>query len=208
MNREAITKGVMVALLLGALGATVVLTMNAEEKPSKAQTEVSEDDAEKELMRREIRAIIRKAIMAHRQLDYEAAEKMLEEASEKYPRVAAVWLNLGICYGSLNKLDAADRAFARVLEIDPKDWDAVAEKATVRAMRGKDDEALDLLATIPSMKGQVTERLRGDPRWIKLRGRPKMKELLRKHGVVIRPKASSDGPMSTASATTSSSKPN
>ncbi|MEL7367880.1 MAG: tetratricopeptide repeat protein [Myxococcota bacterium] len=202
MNSEAITKGVMVALLLGALGVTIVLTMNAEEKPSKAQTEGSEGDAENELARREIRAIIRKAIMAHRQLDYEAAEKILEEASERYPRVAAVWLNLGICYGSLDKLDAADRAFARVLEINPKDWDAVAEKATLHSMRGQGDKAIELLSTVPSMKGQVSERLRADPRWTKLHGHPKMKALLRKHGIVDLPKAA-DAPMSVATSTKS-----
>ena len=96
-----------------------------------------------------------------------------------------MWLNLGICYRSLDKLDAADRAFARVLQLDPEDWDAVAERATIRITRGDRDQAFEMLASIPANRGQVQERLRSDPLWRKHRKDPRMPPLMKKHGVVV-----------------------
>lgn len=182
MNREAMTKGLMVVVLLGALGVTVKLAVDAQRAEQAKEARVAEGPDE--AVKREVRGILRRAIHAHRQLDYETAEKLLRDASERYPDIAAVWLNLGICYRSLDKLDAADRAFARVLEINAQDWDAIAERATVRLMRGQTDEAFTMLSSIPANKGQVNERLRSDPDWRKARGDARMPALLEKHGVV------------------------
>lgn len=187
MNREATTKTLMVVVLLGALGVTVKLAMDAQRAEDARKTEAGQKPADPDDARkREIRDAMQRAIHAHRQLDYEAAERILRETSEKFPRVPAVWLNLGICYRSLNKLDAADRAFARVLELNAEDWDAVAERATIRVARGKIEEAFAMLETVPAYKGQVTERLRSDPDWQKQVGHARMKPLLLKHGVVTK----------------------
>ena len=185
MNREATTKTLMVAVLLGALGVTVKLAMDAQQAEQARKANAGDEDPS-EARKREIRETMQRAIHAHRQLDYEAAERILVAASEKYPRVPAVWLNLGICYRSLDKLDAADRAFARVLELSADDWDAIAERATIRVIRGKVDEAFALLDKVPAYKGQVTERLRSDPDWLKHRGDARMKPLLIRHGVVTK----------------------
>ena len=182
MKSESIMKTLMVVMLVAALGVTIKLAMDAQsaENARNADSELSP----KEARRREIQGIIRQAINAHRQLDYETAEKLLVRASEQYPRVAAVWLNLGICYRSLNKLDAAERAFARVLELNADDWDAIAERATIRLMRGELDEAVAMLSKVPANKGQVYERLRADPLWTAHKDDARLQPLLEKHRVV------------------------
>ena len=182
MSNEAMSKGIVVAALLGALGLVVGLAVVAQNADQAAETKVAGDVAEED--KREIRQTIRKAIMAHRQLDFETAEKLLVKLSERYPHVAAVWLNLGICYRSLDKLDAADRAFARVLEIDAQDWDAIAERATIRVQKGQVDKAFEMVAQVPAYKGQMQERLRADEIWIGVRDDERMKPLMLKHGVV------------------------
>ena len=186
MSRESMSKALMVVALLGALGFTVKLAMDAQKAEEARKSEGGAESAASmdKARKLEIRNVIRTAINAHRQLDFESAERILVEASEKYPRVPAVWLNLGICYRSLDKLDAAERAFARVLELNNEDWDAVAEQATVRLVRGKVDEAFEMLASIPANKGQVPQRLRSDPDWTKHGTHQRMRALLEKHGVV------------------------
>ena len=182
MNREGLTKTVMVVILLGALGVTIALAVMTDDEKSPPAAELTTD---KEALKREIQGIMRRAIYAFRQLDYESAEKLLVDASEKYPTVPAVWLNLGICYRGMDKLDAADRAFARVLELDAEDWDAVAERATVRVMRGDVDDAFKVMNRIPPNKGQMQQRLRSDPSWLKFADDERMVALRKKHGVVL-----------------------
>ncbi len=186
MNREVITKVFMVSALLGGLALTVKLAMEAQKaeqaRKVTATTEAPQDPEQER--RTKIRDAMARAIQLHRQLDFEGAERLLRRTSERYPRVPAVWLNLGICLRSLNKLDEADRAFARVLQLNDEDWDAVAERATIRVLRGDADEAFALLQQVPANKGQVYERLRSDPDWKKYRDDPRMTPLRAKHGVV------------------------
>ncbi len=191
MSRELVGKLFMVTVLLGALGVLVKISMDAQEKEPAAAGGTSdgqqEGDGSGDLddeTKREIRGIIRQAIYAHRQLDYETAERLLKEASERYPEVAAVWLNLGICYRSLGKLDEADGAFKKVLALNAEDWDAIAERATVLLMRDQVGEAIQMLETIPANMGQVNERLRADELWVKVRSDARLQPLLVKHGVI------------------------
>ena len=186
MNREAITKVFMVTALLGGLGLTVKLAMDAQKaEQARKVTAPPEAPVDPEQERTtKIRDAMSRAIQLHRQLDFEGAERLLRATAERYPRVAAVWLNLGICLRSLNKLDEADRAFARVLQLNDEDWDAIAERATIRFLRGDVEQAFALLQGVPANKGQVYERLRSDPDWKKYRDDPRMIPLLAKHGVV------------------------
>lgn len=206
MSRDAMSKVLMVGVLLVMLGGTVKLALDAQEAEERRKAETFPSES-KEAIRREVRRIIREAIYAHNQLDYETAEKLLVEASERYPQIAAVWLNLGICYRSLNKLDAADRAFARVLELNEQDWDAVAERATVRLQRGQVDEAFAMLERVPAQKGQTQERLRGDPIWTEHRDHPRMGPLMVKHGLAKTSPASPPPPTQAATSSAADARP-
>ena len=182
MNRDALTKIFVVVALLGALGLTMKLALDAQKADDvrRAAPELSPEDQR----RAEIRQQMRQAIEAAQRQDYQTAERLLVRASEKYPTTPAIWLNLGIAYRAANKLDAADRALARVLDLAPEDWDAVAEQATIQFLRGKADLAFSLLEKIPANQGQVNARLRIDPDWAKFSSDSRMEALRTKHGVV------------------------
>lgn len=119
--------------------------------------------------------------------DYARAEQLLEALSHERPDDADILFNLGISKAAQEKDDDADKLFARVLELDPKDFDAVAERAGIKRRKNLLDETFILLDKIPVGEGHLKERLMRDPLWADLMNEPRMIELAKKHGVPVEP---------------------
>jgi cytochrome c-type biogenesis protein CcmH/NrfG len=98
------------------------------------------------------------------------------------PENTAVWLNLGIALTASGDLASAKGAFEKVLQLDPKDYDATAELAQLRAQEGETASAFEALESIPSGEGQLKIRLDAEP-WWSLRDDPKVQSLRKKHGL-------------------------
>lgn len=111
---------------------------------------------------------------------------VLEDLVEQHPRTTSLWLNLGIAQRAAGRLTEAARTFEKVLELDPEDYDAVAEKATVLKQEGRVDAAIAELERIPVRRGRIGERLAADPLWQDIAEDPRMRALRDKHGLVDR----------------------
>ena len=130
-----------------------------------------------------IRTTMRDAIMLGRQGDLGGAEHALATLAEKYPDHGAIWYNLGIARMGLENTDGAIEAFDKAVEVDPEDWDAVAELATLALEKGEASVGFDKLETIPPGQGRMQARLLRDPRWKDHAEAPRMKALRTKHGI-------------------------
>jgi hypothetical protein len=115
--------------------------------------------------------------------DYPTVIQRLEQLIEKHPNEPGLYLNLGIAQRAAEKLDDADRTFAKVLEMDPNDYDAMAERANIQKEKGNLDAAIDILEKIPPRGGRVDVRLRDDPLWFDVGDNPRVKALRQKHGI-------------------------
>lgn len=109
---------------------------------------------------------------------------VMEKLAVRYPKEPTLWLNLGIARRADQQFEAADEAFVKALVLNPDDYDAIAERATVAKERGKVDDALSLLEKIPVGEGRMVQRLVQDPVWDSLRGDERMKKIRIKHNVV------------------------
>jgi tetratricopeptide (TPR) repeat protein len=124
---------------------------------------------------------LEKAIAPGKRGDVEEAITALEALAVKYPGEPAIRLNLGVAYRAAEKLDDADRSFAKVLELDPNDYDALAERATIQLERGDAEAAIAAVERIPANEGRMRERLMDDPFWVALMEDPRVKSLRIKH---------------------------
>ena len=115
--------------------------------------------------------------------DYDTVIQRLEKMIEEHPSETGLYLNLGIAQRAAEKYDDADSTFAKVLEMDPNDYDALAERANIQKEKGNVDAAFDLLDKIPPRAGRIDVRLRDDPLWIDVADHPRMKDLRIKHGI-------------------------
>lgn len=111
------------------------------------------------------------------------AARLLEALQARYPQDTAVTLNLGLTYKALRQLDDADAQFQRVLALDPEDWDAVAERASVFKLKGDEAKAFELMASVPAGKGRMRERLMGDPDWAEAEDMDRLEKLRQTHGM-------------------------
>jgi tetratricopeptide (TPR) repeat protein len=139
---------------------------------------------EKEAVRAKLNQELDEVLNIARQEDYETAIQRLEKMIDDHPDMPGLYLNLGIAQRAANKLDDADRTFARVLELDPSDYDAMAERANIQKEKGNLEAALDILEKIPEGEGRLYLRLKEDPLWIEVAENPRMKALKEKHGAV------------------------
>lgn len=125
---------------------------------------------------------IKGAIMVARSGDYGKAVTALEALRSDYPQDPEVLLNLGIAYVAAGQLEKADQSFAALLAVSPKDYDAQAERAGIRARMGQYGEAFDMLEQIPAGEGRMARRLAHDPIWQRVHHHPRMQALRDKHG--------------------------
>ncbi len=129
---------------------------------------------------------MRTAIDAANKGRYVDAARMLEALQKRHPSSNSIALNLGIAYSALEQFELAETQFKRVLSANPSDWDAVAERAVVKAVSGDEPGGFGLLESIPLGKGQLDKRLVGDPVWLNAKDKARLAALRTKHGVGIR----------------------
>ncbi len=111
------------------------------------------------------------------------AEEAFQGLAVRYPDEPSVWLNLGIAQRGLHRLPEAAKTFARVNELDPQDYDALAERASIQKLSGDVEGALTFLEEIPAGEGRVRIRLLRDRIWQDISGNPRMQALRAKHGL-------------------------
>jgi tetratricopeptide (TPR) repeat protein len=171
MKDHPIAAGTWLLLIVGGIGflGFTGLQSGAEH----------EKNAEKSGLNQELEAIID----AGRRGEYDVAIQGLEGMIAKYPNEPSLYLNLGIAQRAAERLDDADRTFAKVLELDPNDYDAMAERANILREKGNLEGALELMDKIPPGKGRVNMRLRDDPLWLEVAEEPRVKALRQKHGI-------------------------
>lgn len=137
-----------------------------------------------------LRRQLRMAIFLGRQGEFEAAEQALLDLVNQHPDRSSLWLNLGVARVGGGKLDAAETAFKKALQLAPEDWDAVAELANVALERGELDAAVRIADRIPAQQGRMEARLARDLRWRKHLGDPRVQALREKHGLDREPDTS------------------
>jgi tetratricopeptide (TPR) repeat protein len=111
------------------------------------------------------------------------AEQLLREVVRRSPDKAVAEFDLGLAQLELHEDDEADKSFARVLELDPNDYEAMACRALIFKHKGKVDEALTTLEKIPVGKGRVVDLLENDLSWEDLDGNARMNALRKKHNL-------------------------
>lgn len=131
----------------------------------------------------ELKADMMSAIRAANGGRYAEAARAFERLQAKRPQSTTIALNLGIAYSALEMYPQAEQQFAKVLAANPEDWDAVAERAVLRAVQGDESGGLELLESIPKGKGQLDKRLVADPVWLKAKDQMRLEKLRDKHDV-------------------------
>lgn len=116
--------------------------------------------------------------------ELEKSEAMLEKVAAQYPNSPEAAYMLGVVRLRAERLEEADKAFTRALELDPQDWDAVAERATIAKIRGDIETAVAMLEKIPAGHGHVYDRMR-DSVWIDVRGDERMRNVYNKHRISL-----------------------
>jgi Flp pilus assembly protein TadD len=118
--------------------------------------------------------------------DVEGAAAALAELAEKHPDRADVHFNHGVALEALERWAEADAAFLRVLKLEPEDYEAIAERATIALSRGEVEAAAKLLESVPIGRGRLRERLSRHPTWIEHANHPDVARLRERHGAADR----------------------
>ena len=126
---------------------------------------------------------ITEAIDTGRNGDVEGAVARLAKVVEENPENTDALFNYGVGLSGLERIDEADAVFAKILELNPSDWGAVAERATIQSVKGDMDQAYTLLESIPEGLGRIRERLNTDPIWREHSKDDRMRALRAKHGL-------------------------
>lgn len=171
MKEHPIAAGVWLILVVGGLG---FLAKNGMEK--------SAEHREKE-EKQQINEELSKIIALGQGGKMKQAIEGLKELVVKHPEEPGLYLNLGVAHRAAGHLEEAEAAFEKTLELDPKDYDAMAERASILLEREKKEEAITLMEKIPQNEGRLRQRLRDDPAWARLAKEPRVKALREKHGV-------------------------
>ena len=98
---------------------------------------------------------------------FDAAERLLAQAVASAPNNADAQLQLGLVYLAQQRLDDAEARFERVLALAPDYADARIGLARVAERRGRRDQALQWLGSIPASNAEAAElraRLGSTPR--------------------------------------------
>jgi len=83
--------------------------------------------------------------LSYRQLgDYDAAEKILSNATNIFPKSTSIINNLASVYRLLKKFDKAEDLFLKALTIKPNDYVTLCNYANLKRDLNKDSEALEL----------------------------------------------------------------
>lgn len=194
MSNHPIAGFGFLAIMLGGIGflsmkgvegsRTWQAERHAEEERAKKE---EEERAAQEANRARAEAIqgqIRAAVMAAERDELPLAIEMLKKAADQWPDSTGLWLNLGIAQRGAEQWDEAEKSFNRVLVLDAKDWDAVAELGTIRVVKQDLDGAFGFFDKIPVGEGRMTERLAYDPTFAQLDADPRFVALLGRHSAL------------------------
>lgn len=171
MSDNYVLSGLWLVATIGGIGYGGYVATQASKEAQKVQ--IQEDVKEKMI----------EAIRAANRGRFAEAARMLEGLQKQHPTSNSIALNLGIAYSALEMYDDADAQFRAVLERNPKDYDAIAERAVMKALQGDEPAGLELLETIPVGEGQLDKRLVADPVWLQAEDQARVKALKDKHGV-------------------------
>ena len=133
--------------------------------------------------RERVASEITEAIELGRAGNVTGAVEDLAKIVEENPENTDALFNYGVGLSGLERIDEADAIFGRILAINPQDWGAVAERATILSLKGDLDQAYTLLESIPEGLGRIRERLNSDPVWRKHAKDDRMRALRAKHGL-------------------------
>jgi Flp pilus assembly protein TadD len=75
--------------------------------------------------------------------DYPESFTLLREAIRARPDVASPWVNIGVLYGRQGRLDYAEAAYLRALQIAPQERSALANLAGIYEALGDDERAAE-----------------------------------------------------------------
>ena len=170
MKNNYLLSGLWLVATLGGIGYLGVTRTIA----SKADAQAAEQAKVKQEMHM--------AVQAGNAGRFAEAARMLEALQKRHPRSTTIALNLGIAYSALEHYDRAEEQFDKVLSLDPEDWDAVAEQATLKVVQGDEKAGMDLLDKIPKGQGRLDRRLMADPVWIGAKDKERLAKLREKHG--------------------------
>ena len=120
---------------------------------------------------------VAKAISLGQEGNFPDALKILERVVENHPDNTDALFNYGLALRSVNKLDESDKAFQKILQLKPDDFEAWAERANLAVLQNDLNRAFDYLEKIPAGKGRLILRLRVDEHWQNLRKHPRMEKI-------------------------------
>ena len=109
--------------------------------------------------------------------DYKRALALLKQITDKHPKNTDGLYNYGVALRGVQSYAAADKVFQRLLEINPKDYEAIAERANLAVLQNDIEAGFDFLEQIPRGEGQLILRLRTDPQWKELERHPRMAKI-------------------------------
>lgn len=175
MNNHPITATLAAAVLIGGLATLVVAGVRNGSRAAEGPAHSQEED-ERESLKRSFRT----ANILGRQGRFEEAKDLLRTLLENHPEEPGLWFNYGVALSALERYDEAEQAFEKTRELEPTNWDVLAELAALRKLQGQLDEALTLLEQIPQGEGRMAHRLRNDPLWTEVED-PRMDALVEKH---------------------------
>lgn len=130
----------------GALLLLAALLGGCASAPTSTPGKVSEPSAKEQQKAAEELARIKQeydqAVVTMRQGNYPLAIKEFTAFSEKYPMYAGAFANLGILHHKMNKLDQAEKALTRAVQINPGHAIAQNRLGMVHREMGRFSEAL------------------------------------------------------------------
>jgi len=96
----------------------------------------------------ELRGVLDKAAAAVEAKDWATAESLLQEILKKAPDQPLVWANLGTVAREKGDLPAAEKAYRRVVELDPTDAGSYIELAVIIDAQGRSEDAFQVLQEV------------------------------------------------------------
>jgi len=128
------------------------------------------------------RETIRTAMHIAEAGDLPRASEMLQALAKQNPGSASALFFWASVEAEAEHYDLADQLYVRTLEIEPDDWEAMAERGWIALKRGDVDAALEMMMKIPGGKGHLEERMQ-DAEWMALRSDSRLQPLLDKHHI-------------------------
>jgi len=92
-----------------------------------------------------LRDVLEKTAVAVEAKDWATAEGLLQEVLKAAPNQPLVWANLGVVAKEKGDLPAAEKAYRKVIELDPNDGESYAVLALLIDRQDRGGEAYDLL---------------------------------------------------------------